>query len=455
MCSTAWVTNTVPSPAMQQVARADGSALRGAMQRLAPTLHAGRWLDRRNPYRTNAAASIRNHVKQGRLIRPKVLEYLAVSTILHCFDGWSYLGRALQAEMSCDPDASRHLGYYAELRAAMAVLASEGIGVFDRHHVVVDAGGSCHGIANGGTTHAFTWDALETWADTKAGDVLLRVINVYGIALAEWLDQFRSTGVHAIASDWLRSWGLDLCRMTQDRDARNTASYRPTALESSGPRSIVDVMQSVTEMWRLFEPSGTAPFRDLDRHLLRRSLEAVFRLAHPYSRSPKQARLQYRVRIERMLNALNLSDVARDRLRVFLDPLDPTSHVTLPSDAAGNDPPRSISHSKQVLARAALLLRVATGCARDLLDSTGEDLRRLIGFWCSDASVRRTMWREQSVPASFVGLWDDADGSLETIEGWLENASTTDCAFAFWGRHSTEATILSTTERLCLMGLGL
>lgn len=440
---------------MQQVARADGSAIRGAMQGLAPTLHAGRWLDQGNPYRTNAAASIRSHVRGGRLVRRKVLEYLAVSTILHCFDGWSYLGRALQAEMSCDPDASRHLGYYAELRAAMAVLASEGIGVFDRHHVVVDASGSCHGIANGGTTHTFTWDALETWADTKAGDVLLRVIMVDGIALAEWLDQFRSTGVQAIASDWLRSWGLDLRRMTQDQNARNTASYRPTALESSGPRPIVEVMQSVTEMWRLFEPSGTAPFRDLDRHLLRRSLESVFRMAHPNGRSPKQARVQYRVRVEHMLNALNLSDVARNRFRMFLDPFDPISRVTLPSDAGGKDLPKGISHSKQVLARAALLLRVATGCARELLDSTGEDLRRLIGFWCSDASVRRRMWPEQTVPGSFAELWDDADESLEIIEGWLERASTSDCAFAFWGRHSTEATVLSTTERLCLMGLGL
>ena len=308
---------------------------------------------------------------------------------------------------------------------------------------------------NGGTTHTFTWDALETWADTKARDVLLRVIMVDGIALAEWLNQFRSTGVQAIASDWLRSWGLDLRRMTQDQHARNTASYRPTALESSGPRPIAEVMQSITEMWRLFEPSGTAPFHYLDRHLLRRSLESVFRMAHPHSRSPKQARVQYRVRVQHMLNALNLSDVARKSFRTFLDPFGGTSPATLPSDASGKELPKAISHSKQVLARAALLLRVATGCARELLDSTGEDLRTLFRFWWSDASVRRTMWRDQSVPESFIALWVDADESLDTIEDWLESATTEDCAFAFWVRHSTEATVLSTTERLCLMGLGL
>ena len=122
---------------MQQVAQADGSAIRGAMQGLVADFRARRWIDPRNPYRTNAVASVRSHVRRGRLLRGKIVDYLAVSTILHCFDGWSYLGRALQAEMSCDPDAARHLGYYAELRAAMGVLASEGVGVFDQEHVVV------------------------------------------------------------------------------------------------------------------------------------------------------------------------------------------------------------------------------------------------------------------------------------------------------------------------------
>ena len=31
-----------------------------------------------------------------------------------------------------------HLGYYAELRAVLAIVASEGIGIFDRLHFVID-----------------------------------------------------------------------------------------------------------------------------------------------------------------------------------------------------------------------------------------------------------------------------------------------------------------------------
>ena len=39
--------------------------------------------------------------------------------------------------MAGDPDAARHLGYYAELRATMSILAGDGIGVFQNKHIIV------------------------------------------------------------------------------------------------------------------------------------------------------------------------------------------------------------------------------------------------------------------------------------------------------------------------------
>lgn len=76
---------------------------------------------------------------------------MAASVIVHCFDGWSYLGRALEAEMAGDPQTAVHLGYYAELRAAMSVLASDEIGVFRNKHAVF-TGETYKTIGNIGTT---------------------------------------------------------------------------------------------------------------------------------------------------------------------------------------------------------------------------------------------------------------------------------------------------------------
>ena len=414
--------------------------------------NSGEWLDRRNPYRTDAVASIRRDI--GHLRRKKVAEYIAVSAILHCFDGWSFLGRALQAEMASDPDAARHLGYYAELRAAMSLLASEGIGVFDKDHVVMDAKGGCHPIKGGGGTHGFAWEALETWADGRATDVLFRVITVQGFPLSEWLQQFRSTGVQAIATHWLKSWGLDIRRILLDRDARNTASYRPVALETSGPRPIIDVVRSVAEMWTLFEPGGSDAFQHLDRQLLRRSLEFVFRASHPHERSVRQASAQYRSRVENMLNSLTLTEVARTSVRRFLDPCVTLSRASLPADASGEVTPRDVDHSKQVLARATLLLRVATGCARELVDSTGPDPHELFQFWWSSPSVRRGLWSESRPPRSFVDLWSDAEDALDAVRGWADYKGPHGGSFEFWDEHAKEAAILATPERVCLMGVG-
>ena len=71
---------------------------------------ANRWLSSDNPYCEDVAREI------GKGTLPVeaffcLSEYIAASAILHCFDGWSYLSRALESEMAGDPDTARHLGY--------------------------------------------------------------------------------------------------------------------------------------------------------------------------------------------------------------------------------------------------------------------------------------------------------------------------------------------------------
>ena len=422
------------------------------MSQLTREFIAGKWLGPQNPYRTEVLETIQEHTQTDGLEHRDLIEYIAVSAIHHCFDGWSYLGHALQAEMACDPDVARHLGYYAELRAAMGLLASEGIGVFNRTHVVVCSEGKCHPIAAIGT-HQFVWKALEHWADANAQDVLLRVKILSDLPLSDWLEQFSSGGVQALAADWLTSWGLDLRRYADDRIARNTASYRPTALVSSGPRTIDEIMRSVLQFWSGFQPTGSATFHDLDLWLLRFILEAVFR-AHR-GKSAHDASEEYLDRVDRMLDGLGLFDASKQSVRQFLDPKEKRPAQIL-ADARGTLSVSDVNHSKQLLARAAMLLRLATGCARELLAGVEGEPRDLLQFWWSQPGVSRRLWRTDDPPSPFSDLWEDVSESMDSVEGWLNNDRATDpCAHDFWNEHAADASMLSTTERICLWGLGL
>ena len=399
------------NPAVQQkLGLADGSRISDAIPRLVQEFKARRWLGSQNPYRADAVAAIRDHTQTGSVLQDQeIIAYIAVSAIHHCFDGWSYLGHALQAEMACDPNVARHLGYYAELRAAMGLLASEGIGVFDRTHVVVCSKGKCHPIKHAGGTHLFAWTALENWAYAKAKNVLLRVTILSGFPLSDWLAQFPYGGVQPFAHDWLKSWGLDLQRYADDRMARNTASYRPTALVSSRPRKIDQIMSSIVQLWRVFEPIGSAKFENLDGQLMRRILEYVFLNSH--GESAQKAPESYLSRISQMLNSLGLSDDERERWREFLNPVAKSS-PDLTLSASGKLPAEHIDHSKQLLARAALLLRLATGCARELMAQSATAPRELLRFWWSQLAVSRRLWPVRSPPSSFSDLWEDVDESL-------------------------------------------
>src|SRR5262249_49786567 len=145
-----------------------------------------------------------------------------------------FLGRAIDASLRGDRDVARHLSYYAELRAAMALLASEGLAIFDKKHFVVDATGSPSQIPNSVGTHAMVWQLLAAWCQLpKAASLVGQIIVVEGISLATWLGHFglaSNTALQPVAADWLKTWGLDLKQLGQDRAARNESSYRPTAL---------------------------------------------------------------------------------------------------------------------------------------------------------------------------------------------------------------------------------
>ena len=435
------------------LAKASNPAIRNIMSRVAKHWNAKSWLSDKNPYRNEVIEKIKpSGRRQSGLKHLELAEYITSSAIIHCFDGWSYLGRALEAEMAGDPDAARHLGYYAELRAAVSILASEGIGVFHNVHIIVAAEQQCISLQSK-STHEFVWEALRTWADSSKGtDAVLKVIRPGGLPLQDWLEQF-SGGAGFIASAWLRQWGLDLSRFADDREARNLASYRPTAFISSGPESIGETVNFILKFWEICDPETNGGFPILDKNLLRISLELIFK--SKYKRTPRQAKRIYRREIRNILENLHPSGQSKDMWMKFLNYEREKDTLQIISAANAQDLPSHPHHSKQVLARAALLLRIATGCSRSLLDAAGGDIRNKLSFWLHGASVRRKMWPETHPPESFNDLWSDIDDAANAANQWIEDNGNSKDLHNFWTTCSSEAAVLSTAERAFLWGIGL
>ncbi|GAF74844.1 unnamed protein product, partial [marine sediment metagenome] len=334
------------------------------------------WLDNTNRYRENAIQQIEKDHRKNKLQTADLKDYIAASCPLHLLDGWSFLGRAFDCLMRGDADSARHLAYYAELRAAMSLLASEGVGVFSKRHFVVDDSGKCLPITQSGPTHEFVWACLKHWSTLdQAANLLDEVVQPRGVPFGDWLGAANLGSTRRVlAQHWLREWGLDLRRFASDREARNEASYRPTRLREREALAPIDTVAFTEGCWRAFEPQAGGRFGNLDLHLLRIGLSHAHR-----GRGGGGTDLGTRMRWA--VEAHGEPPACRDSLHRFLTRATEPDDALLLQEAAKTD---SVDHERrhlQVISRATLLLVVATGSARLLLHAGGIDASELSFWW--------------------------------------------------------------------------
>jgi len=338
----------------------------------------------------------------------------------------------------------------------MSLLAAIGIGVFKNKHVVLNSNRRCE-CFGAPPTHEFVWDGLNYWANTgDASRVLLEVIQPGGVPLSQWLNGFSvGSGVqNVLARQWLLQWGLDLRSFSEDRESRNAASYRPTAFTSPGPTGAPDTISFIKHIWGVCEPLGQNHFPILDMHLLRRSLHLAFRRA--YGRTHNQRRRLYIERINEMLEGIQTLDTSPDHWRQFLINEDGDYCLRILVAAEGKANVRHQDHSKQVLARAALLLRVAIGVSRSLLRALPRNTREDLRFWWSALGRDRGLWGDSGEPAQFTELWTDIHEAIASLNSWEQaTPSSSQSYHRLWQDRSQEAAILGSTERVGLWGLGL
>lgn len=100
------------------------------------------WLAPANRYLNTATKTYDNDLASSSVHHAALIDYISASAPAHLIDGWSYLSRATDAILRGDLNSAIHFAYYAELRAAMSLLACEGIGVFSGKHPIINKTGT-------------------------------------------------------------------------------------------------------------------------------------------------------------------------------------------------------------------------------------------------------------------------------------------------------------------------
>jgi hypothetical protein len=422
--------------------QASRKELKQAFQMLQPYLQQNNWLDPSNRYRNNCVQSLESDLPNS-ISGTDLSQYVAASAVLHCADGWSFLGRALACHACGDSDVARHLGYFAELRATMSILASEGIGVFNKDHCVIDATNH-QKFVRGWNTHMMAWLALKAWAQrTDSADILADVIRPNHLPLRQWLDAFGAgTQLRPLGETWLTSWGLDLQRMSDDRMTRNEASYRPTRL--NGARSLTGSESSrlMCDLWLQCQPG----FESLDNHLLRLSLEEAYFMMT--NKKPSGDMVDYGNRLSGMLSRMNVAAVWKTFLTRGADPSNPI----ILDEAKKQDPITHPSQHGQVISRAALLLRIATGISSGLLRGSGFNKGDL-EFWWRDFGEDRGLWDHSSTIGDFGDLWTEIEDSIDSATQWNQTPNNVKSIRSWLDDESKVAWSLTGCERIALWGL--
>jgi len=401
----------MPPPNLQ-IGMADRARLQVAFRRVAAQqLQTGAWLGARNWYlrktktRTDAGLA---HQRERQLA-----DYIAASVLLHAVDSARYLGRSLYCKAINDTHAVRHFAYYAELRAAMSILASEGIGVFNKWHYAVKSDGALARTSNI-STHQYAWAALSAWSrDQRAADLIARIAGPIGGRLDTLLQTaFPGMGLGSIAASWFETWGLDLAILADEQTWRNLSSYRPTMLLSEIDRSPTEVVRELVDFWKAFEPSAASRFGALDNQLLRLAFEQQAKAAGV----PKRSR-RYR-HVAQAVASAGWAGHQEAWFFEFLTRTNPATSADLHLISAAREKPqqrREYVSNYSMICRAAILLRIALGSAALLVADSGTPAATLRS-WLDNLAIR------SAIPAMPVNgsdvvdeLWDGIMGAVDVF----------------------------------------
>jgi len=421
-------------------------------------------ISERNPLITNGINSIFKHADDRKLYRidqSKINSFLAASSLSHMLDGWMYLSDSFNALLNGDEGTAVHLCYYAELRSAMSILASEGIGVFDRKHIGVFSSNTNSEYPKNyykGTppnlsykqptspTHTFVWEAMDKWANSafKPNSDILKIFKVKGKNFYELTEYFHPStavstllGIQTIKS-WLKDWCFDIKSYRNDRETRNEVSYRPQRIKDFN--KIIDfqaIINGLDSFWTVMSPLATDRYSLLDTYLLRKLYAGLYdNIDNPGQRSDliRNAFNQYGINDETLFNFLDFQHPYND------------DHIIFQQANIKQTTPLSI------IARATLLLRISVGLVSQLYNAGGINKTDLDFVW-ENYGIDCGFWNSGSTPLDFNNLWSDIQPSFNDLRSDINTPGVDNSMYSIFGRNAEAISHLGQINRACLWGL--
>lgn len=396
---------------------ASGASVVNALAACGPSGN-GAWLPTAHPFFTRSG----EEPKPGRSgwTSGQISEWLAATGPSHAVDGWGFLARSLSSLIAGDMHSARHFAYYAELRAALSILATSGIGVFGNWNCVVDAAGNLAEVRDPARdrnfgTHKMAWLALDQWGGLPASGT--RIFSSFTVGRVSFGDaitaMFPGSSSYPLSNALIKVWGLDLRKLSSEHSARNKSSYQPHALHPMR-NSAVEVLDFLQDFWDVLEPHPGDPFLNLDRYLLRRLIEqqdeAVFG-----NTLGRRARFKSKHgNLDPALQALFPTDfLTRDS-----GSTDPTL-LRLADTMTSGTTPRAF----EMVARASLLLRLAIALVQQAFTDAGISPGSDLGYWWQPYGEDRGFWGSTGTSASIYDLWNDISLALDDAENVRLGAS--------------------------------
>lgn len=384
---------------------ADRGLVVAALSRL-PISGSQTWLPTANVYFRSATAQIEADDGVGAAQQGDFEDYLAAASFIHTTDGWAYLGRALHALLQGDVHGAVHLCYYAELRAAIGLLSSEGVYIGNRHTLAATPTVVSKITAAG--THTAAWMCLDVWSGSdRARDLFGAVLRPLGAPLHEWADNM-GTGIRPVLESLLTDISFDLESFSDDRKRRNHVSYQPTRVEPDDLPA-PDAASLVEDVWTLLEPESRGTFPVLDRLLLRHLAVDVYAPTHPeIGQDGEPTGLVDWAAWSAWLDSVAPAGSANDPYFVSIreTPVDDTRDHAL-SGAFARSPGAPSTYVREMILRTTILSRLATGACVQLLNDAGMGPAD-VSAWVSGLGAARALWPD-AAPDPMLDLWADAE----------------------------------------------